>query len=366
MKLPKWIILYIAATQSVLIAMHFLLYAAFLFFFPALRPYAAVLLISLMLLSVSFPLAWVLDAKVDNEFSRWLYIIAAVWMPVWSYILFALAAASGIYLLVPDLPLTPIAGTLVGLAIAFNVYGIVNARVIRVTKIEVNLSNLPEYWKNKTAVMASDFHLGHILRQKSAKKIVAAINKLKPDIVFIPGDVFDGIHTDFKALIESFKELTAPHGVYFCSGNHELYAGMAECEQALLDAGITILENRKINIEGLQILGTAYQMPETEKGLADVLRNLQIDQSRPNVLLKHIPNNIPIVTQAGISLQLSGHSHQGQVWPVSLITKKVWKGFDYGLKNFKALQIYTSSGVGTWGPPVRIFTKAEIVRITFI
>ena len=92
---------------------------------------------------------------------------------------------------------------------------------------------------------------------------------------------------------------------------------------------------------------------------------MNIDPSKPSILLKHIPDHREAVEKSGINFQISGHTHHGQIWPFRYITKKIFKGFDYGLKSLNNLQIYTSSGVGTWGPPLRIFTKSELIKITF-
>jgi hypothetical protein len=97
----------------------------------------------------------------------------------------------------------------------------------------------------------------------------------------------------------------------------------------------------------------------------DRLAKIGIDVNRPSVLLKHIPDHLSAVEKAGVSLQLSGHTHLAQVWPLMYITRKVFKGYDYGLKKIGKMQIYTSCGVGTWGPPLRVFTKSEIVKIIF-
>jgi predicted MPP superfamily phosphohydrolase len=248
--------------------------------------------------------------------------------------------------------------------LGFALYGIINARITRLTKIKVSLPELPDFWKGKTAIMFSDTHLGHVLRKGFAQKIVKMINKESPEIVFIPGDFFDSVHTDFQSLADEFKKVTAPSGIYFCSGNHELYVNYRACEQALKNAGVQILENQMVEVKGLQIAGVAYKhdiMPD----LPENLQKMNIDKNKPSILLKHVPSQIKEVSDAGFNLVLGGHSHHGQIWPGRHVTKKVFKGFDYGLKLFNNLVVYTSSGAGTWGPPMRTFTKAEIVKITF-
>ncbi len=365
MKLPKLFFVFLIIAQAVITAGHFLLYQALIFFFPFFARHWLASLIALMALSVSFLAASVFDFKSENEFLRGIYIIASVWVPTWFYLLLAAALSSILYLLDPGIALTAIATPIFLMAAVVVVYGIVNARYVRIVRFTAKLPNLPEYWKGKTAVLASDLHLGHILRASFAAALVSRINALKPDMVLIPGDFFDGVHTDFPGLAAPFKNLRVKHGTYFCSGNHEQFAGMENCERALRDIGITILDNNKTEIAGLQIAGLGYAARQTDADIASALNSLSLDPHRPSILLKHVPDKIPAVAAAGINLMLSGHSHDGQIWPGSLVTNKVWKGFGYGLKKFGQILVYTSSGAGTWGPPVRTFTKAEIVQITF-
>jgi predicted MPP superfamily phosphohydrolase len=115
----------------------------------------------------------------------------------------------------------------------------------------------------------------------------------------------------------------------------------------------------------IQIVGVDYRTTTNSDSYTKVLDSLHIDKNIPSILLKHTPMHIDIAEQAGISLQLSGHSHKAQMFPFSLLTRFIFKGFDYGLKRLNNMQVYTSSGVGTWGPPVRVGTKSEIVRIHF-
>jgi hypothetical protein len=249
-------------------------------------------------------------------------------------------------------------------SVALSIYGIINARATRITEIKVSLPNLPEFWKGKSAVMVSDLHLGQVLRTGFAQKIVNMINRENPEIVFIPGDFYDGVHTNFQNLADEFKKISAPQGIYFCSGNHEMFAGYGKCEQALKNAGIKILENQKTEINGLQIAGVSYThdiMPD----LNATLKKLSLDKNKPSVLLKHVPLQLKEVQEAGFNLVLCGHSHRGQVWPGNLVTKRYFKGFNYGLKSLKNLLVYTSSGAGTWGPPMKILSKPEIVKIEF-
>ncbi len=357
MKLPKNFIYFIIAAQGLITLGHYAVYATLMAFFPSLAGYSAVLLILLLLLSVSFLVMSIVTFRRESAWLRLPYILAASWLPIWFYLL--IASLVTIIVGAPHI--------IFGLAILICIYGIINARVTRIINLKISLPNLPEYWKGKTAIMASDLHLGHILRKGFAQRIIRQINSLKPDIVFFPGDFYDGVKTDFTELANLFREVKSTHGIYYVTGNHEEIAGYEICEQAISGGGMHILENQMVDINGLQIAGLAYfsESRETPERIAELLSSMKLDPVKPTILLKHVPNLVTDIAKMGINLQLSGHTHLGQVWPFRYITRRVYKGFDYGLKTLGDYKIYTSSGTGTWGPPLRIFTKSEMVRIEF-
>jgi predicted MPP superfamily phosphohydrolase len=363
MKLPKNFLYFLILTQGILVLGHWALYAALVFFFPFFAMHAGTLLIILLLFSFSFLAFSILDFSSENILFRVGYIFAGIWIPTWFYLLLAALASVIVSAIVPEYEKIA-AQILFSFALLLSLYGIINARVTRVITLPIRLPGLPDAWKGKTAVLVTDMHLGHVLRYGFAGKVIEKINKLNPEIVFISGDFFDGVKTNFTDLAHLFKSLNSNRGTYFVTGNHEEFAGYRVCEEAIANAGIYVLENKTVDLDGLQIAGLAYGV-ETDESVRKTLGSMNIDKSKPSVLLKHVPNHMEAAAEAGVSLMLSGHSHQGQVWPGRWITKKVWKGFDYGLKHFKNLQVYTSSGVGTWGPPMRVFTKSEIVKIIF-
>lgn len=363
MTLPKKFIWFLIIAQIFLLYASWAVYTIFLSFFPSLAghkmPSASLLaLLALLPLSTS-----ILDYKFDGPLLRWAYIASWVWLVYTLYLGMMATICLGVFLVWGG-NLQNYGLLAIGFSAAIVIYGLINARLTKITKIKVKLPNLPESWRGKTAVLVTDIHLGHVLRNGFAKKVISKINSLKPEIVFIPGDFYDGVHTGFGELAAEFKDINAPAGVYFSSGNHEMFAGYGQTEAALSGAGIHILEDQKVEINGLQIAGLAYK-EETDETVSQRIKLLGLNPDRPSILLKHVPDHLPPIARAGVSLQLSGHTHHGQIWPFRYITRKIFKGFDYGLKKLGNTQVYTSSGAGTWGPPVRIFTKSEIVQITF-
>lgn len=359
--------------QLIISGAHFLLYLSWILFFPELRHAEIIILPVLGLLSISFLVTLIVSFRHNNRPVRFFYLLSAVWTALLLYLIFAALLSLAIFILgmtfqkmTWNYPL--IAAILNVFAVLLTVYGLINSRVIRITKIAVKLKNLPAQWQNRTAVMVSDLHLGHIQNQGFAKKVVRKINDLGPDIIFIPGDFFDGGYSDWTGLALPFKELRSNLGTYFVSGNHDKFPQNPEHFEALTKSGIKFIDDSLIEVDGIQIVGDGYYSSETPESFEAKLKSLNINKNLPAILLKHVPTagHLQAAERAGIDLQLSGHTHHGQTYPFRYITRKIFKGFDYGLKEFGQMLVYTSSGVGTWGPPMRVATKSEIVLLRFI
>jgi hypothetical protein len=213
--------------------------------------------------------------------------------------------------------------------------------------------------------LISDVHLGHVRNGSFLKRMVAKIVKETPDLIFIAGDLFDGTAIDATRATEPLKGLTAPHGVYFVAGNHEQFGDDTQFLRAIAATGVRVLSNEKVDAEGLQIIGVPYRNATQDGHLASVLDRIGVDRERASILLTHAPDRPEIAEAAGVSLQLSGHTHVGQFVPWSWIAKRVYRQFVYGLSRIGKMQIFTSSGAGTWGPPLRLGSKPEIVVLEF-
>ena len=185
------------------------------------------------------------------------------------------------------------------------------------------------------------------------------------DVVFISGDLFDGTQVDARRLVAPWKQLRPKFGSYFVTGNHEEFSDPRRYLEAIEGSGIRVLRNEKVNLDGLQVVGVPYHDTGDPKRLESVLEEAGLDRGRASVLLAHVPHRLPIAEKQGISLQLSGHTHGGQMWPFTWFTWRIFGDYTYGLKKFGQLFVYTSSGAGTWGPPMRVCTQPEIVLISF-
>jgi uncharacterized protein len=229
----------------------------------------------------------------------------------------------------------------------------------------VKLPNLPESWRGRTAALVSDTHLGHVRNRGFIRRIVAKLGRLAPDIVFVAGDLYDGTAADVGRLAEPLAKLSPPFGTYFVAGNHEEFSDHTKYLETVRTAGVRVLNNEKIVLDGLQLLGVHYRDGARPERLRPILRHAAVVRERASILLNHGPHLLEIAEEEGISLQLSGHTHGGQFFPYTRIVSRIYGAYAYGLQRFGSMLVYTSCGAGTWGPPVRVGTSPEIVQIRF-
>jgi predicted MPP superfamily phosphohydrolase len=319
---------------------------------------------ALGILSASFIAATWIGSNYYNIWTRTLYIISATWMGAFVYI-FLGSVIYGLLALVPGVSLH-LCGIIIVLSVMVaSAYALVHARQIRITHTEVALRHLPQAWEGKRVVWISDIHLGQLHGPRFGTKIVSVVNSVDHDIVFIGGDMFDGTGApDIRELAAPFKLLAAPLGTYFITGNHEEYGDSGRFISEVSHCGIRVLQDELVEIDGLQIIGVDYRHASDRQKFADILTKLSINLNKASILLKHEPKDIDIAHAAGVSLQISGHTHRAQLWPLRYVAEMSYRGFVYGLNHFKEMQVYTSSGVGTWGPPMRLGSDSEVVVIT--
>jgi uncharacterized protein len=364
------LIAFIAMIQLVLCLAHLLLYETWTFSPTGSdTPGALWIKLALGFLSVSFVGASLLAFRYTNGILRLFYKAAAVWVgllsflfggAVLSWIMFGVARLAGL-----EVNFHRTVELLYGAAVVTGLYGIFNASWTRITRATVRLANLPAAWRGRRGALISDLHLGHVRNGSFLRRMVAKILKEAPDAVFIAGDLYDGTAIDARRAAEPLSKLVAPHGVYFVAGNHEQFGDDGKYLDALAAAGVRVLSNEKVEAEGLQIIGVPYRHAVHDGHFASVLREIRLDRDRASILLTHAPDNPEIAEAAGVSLQLSGHTHLGQFIPWSWMARRIYRQFVYGLSRIGKMQVFTSSGAGTWGPPLRLGSKPEIVMLQF-
>ena len=370
MKIRTGLVVFIALVQAILFLTHWILYETWTFSISASAVTGALWVkIVLGILSVSFLVASLLAWRYTGAAVQAIYRVAAVWLGLLSF-LFGAAVVSWI-----ALGVTWVVGLhanfhlmvegLFAAAAAAGVYGLFNASWTRITRITVRIANLPEAWRGRKAALISDLHLGHVRNGSFLRRIVAEVLNEKPDAVFIAGDLYDGTAIDAKSAAQPLSRLTAPHGVYFVAGNHEQFGDDSKYLHAVESAGVRVLRNEKVEADGLQIIGVPYRHASRMAHFASVLKGIGLDRRRASILLTHAPDHPQVAEQAGVSLQLSGHTHVGQFIPWSWMARRIYHQFVYGLSRIGKMQVFTSSGAGTWGPPLRLGSNPEIVILQF-
>ncbi|MDF2820267.1 MAG: metallophosphoesterase [Clostridiales bacterium] len=252
------------------------------------------------------------------------------------------------------------------------IYGTINASNLKITSYDISIPKQAGSLKQLRVAFLSDTHLSG-LDDKNLAKLVEAINKINPDIVLISGDIIDANRdTDSyeqRKMEEYFAQIKSKYGIYASLGNHDYdFTGdSAERIDRFKQAGVNILRDSSIKIDNsFYILGREDKTYERVSGqkrkeLSSIVQNM--DMELPVIILDHQPISLEEANKVGADLQLSGHTHSGQMFPINLITDKIFE-VDYGYLSKEGLQVIVTSGARTWGPPVRIGSPSEIVVIT--
>jgi hypothetical protein len=364
------IIIFLLFAEGILALGHAIVYGYLVWMFPSLtQGQRTGLIISLSLLSVSFIVASVLIHVSESFLARGFYIAAGWWLGLLVNLLLAFLTVFIVHKLAKfasfGLDLSVLGMIAIVVAVIVSVYGAWNAFHPELKEITVHIKDLPEAWQGKRVVQLSDVHLGSVYQADFLRRVVDQVNAVRPEAVFITGDLFDGMDGALGTLVGPFRDMRSPRGTYFVTGNHETYLGVEMALSALEGTGIRIMDDQVVDLDGLKIVGIGFPLRGAADDTLAKLQSLQsLFASHPAILLYHAPVYVGEFLSAGISLQLSGHTHRGQQYPFNLITRYVYDGFDYGLREHEDYSIYTTNGVGTWGPAMRIGNTPEIVVIT--
>ena len=322
----------------------------------------------LVVLAPTFPIAAIGTRRLSRATAAPFLWFAYTWFGLAVYLLLAAAASDLVCALAPVGPRTAalVAG---GAAVATVLYGIVHARHPIVRRVRVPLAKLPARADGYMIVQLTDIHIGAILRERFATKVVEQVNALAPDLIVLTGDLVDGHVAELRAHVEPFRELRARDGVFAVTGNHEYYWGVDEWLAHLSSLGIRVLRNEHVTIDAAfelagvddrsaaaMVVGHGEDIPRAIAGH---------DPALPVVLLAHHPSSIARAVAAGCDLQLSGHTHGGQLLPLGWLSR-MFEPQVAGLARFGATWLYVSEGTGFWGPPLRVGTSSEIALITLM
>ena len=305
--------------------------------------------------------------------------IGSFWLAAFFYLILIVIVIDLVRLINLVLPIIPsIAKTLafqktlfwsiVGSVSVLLLAGFVNSLNPRIKKLELTIDKKVEGIEELNIAFASDIHLGTIIGPRRTNQIVKKINNLNADLILLGGDIVD---EDLAPVIrnnlgDSLKKLSAPLGVLGITGNHEYIGGADKAVKYLKEHGITMIQDSVILLEDqIYIVGREDRdkrnfAGESRKGLKQVMKD--VNKSLPIILLDHQPFELDLKEELGVDLTLSGHTHHGQMWPLNYITKAIFE-VSWGYKRKGNTHVYVSSGVGGWGPPIRIGNRPEIVLI---
>lgn len=335
-------------------------------------------------LALSYFAARMVERHGPEPITHTLHWTASVWIGLmWEllwiafvlYIAKIVLIASGIWFKLDSTTVTLLgrwtAIAAISAAVLLCAYGVkVALSPARIAHVRVPIKNISSEWREVRIAVASDFHAGVIVGRREVERMSDQIMRLKPDLILLPGDIADRASDDIMHFANAFHRLQAPLGVYATTGNHEYYVGLPGALEFLRAAGIRPLMNEVVALpNGLVVAGiedrTARQFGLPRPTPSELLKGVNSD--KPVIFMNHTPETKEVqeAVQAGADLVVSGHTHGGQIWPFSYLSRMAFR-YHWGLYKVDKGFIYTSCGFGQWGPPMRIGAPPEIALIRFV
>ena len=311
---------------------------------------------------VAFALFVALGARnidIPEVVAHTMFRIGSAWMVFLLYMVLSLVVVDLLRLALPHFNGFYYA---LGFTLCLLAYGYWNYRHPEVVELDIELEKPLE--KPLRVVAASDIHLGYGTDKKTLQRYVKMINEQQPDLIFIGGDLIDNSLKPVREqrMEEELCELKASMGIYMVMGNHEYISGTEECEEFLGNTPITLLRDSVVALPcGVQIIGRDDRSNRRRKSLEKLVA--ECDKAKPIIVLDHQPYQLAQADRVGIDMQFSGHTHRGQVFPLNLLTDKMYEQ-SHGYRHWSHAHIIVSSGLALWGPPFRIGTRSELIVIT--
>ncbi|MEK3861945.1 metallophosphoesterase [Paenibacillus sp. FSL H7-0716] len=327
-----------------------------------------------MLIAFAYVIGMIPWPKSVKPIARFFKVIGSYYLACMEFAIITLPLADLLYVILGwsgidrTYYIAEAGGTILILLAVFLVWGSINAwsTVIRTHSIPIDKSigtSTP-----LTIAVASDLHLGNIVGNRHLKKMVSQMNAMQPDVILLAGDVLDDSIEPFirNSMSEQIKQLKARYGVYAVLGNHEYYGGsIKEYTDLMSSIGIKVLQDEVEEVAGTYIVGRKDKTAEAMEagGRQSVSTLLEgLDLTRPVIMMDHQPTGFDVAAQAGVDVLLSGHTHRGQIAPNHWITKRLFE-LDWGYLRKDNLHVVVSSGYGTWGPPIRLASRSEIIKL---
>lgn len=339
---------------------------------------------ALVLLGMSLVAQPLAERFVSRPIARLVAWPSSLWMGFAFYLLVLLAATDAVWWLTGgsaraagafsgDTAATSALRAAVVTAMAFAV-GLFSMRSglrpPELRRVEIDLSRWPARLDGFRIVQLSDIHIGPILDGKFARSLVERVNELAPDLVVVTGDLVDGAVKHLRDEVAPFGDLQARLGVYFVTGNHDHYSGARSWCDAVTQLGIRVLRNERVEIRDRESVFDLVGVDDHhgshvgDGGGEDLCAAFDgRDPERPAILLAHDPSTFKRASELPVDLQISGHTHGGQIWPFGYLVRLAVP-FVAGRYRRGESELYVSSGTGFWGPPMRLFAPAELTEIT--
>jgi predicted MPP superfamily phosphohydrolase len=297
--------------------------------------------------------------EIPEVLSQGLFNIGSVWLVFTLYMVLALLVTDISKLFVPTLKTYGFVVSF-GFTVCLLTYGYFNYKHPDINHLDITLDK-PLQGQPMKIVAISDVHLGNGTRKPQLQKFVEMINAQEPDLIIIGGDLIDNslIPLYQQKMVEELNQLKAPMGIYLAPGNHEYISGMEACEQFLKGTPIRLLRDSIVTLpNGLQLIGRDDRSNRRRLPIAELMK--QADSTKPTLLIDHQPYEVAKKDSLGIDIQFSGHTHRGQVWPLSLLVDNMYEQ-SHGYRRWTNSHVYVSSGLSLWGPPFRIGTKSDML-----
>jgi len=342
---------------------------------------AIVFWIVFWIIVLSYIAAKILDSYVPSRITNIFNVIGVYYMAIVFYLLIFFSLFDLIKLINKKTDFIPnfitsynnismiISLCTAGIMLLIIALGSFNAKNSYVKNYDINVDKTAGSLASLNIVMVSDIHLGELIENKRLKKMVSEINSLNPDLVILAGDIVDTSIKPFldKDMAKEFKNINSKYGVYAALGNHDIMMGKdEEITNALEEEGnVKVLRDEALLVnESFYIIGrddlSINRKESVRKPLKEIMKDTQ--DNLPGIVIDHTPKAIEEAYETNVDLMLCGHTHRGQMIPNNLITSKIYE-IDHGYLKKKHLNIVVSSGYGTWGPPIRIGSRSEIVNI---
>ncbi len=300
------------------------------------------------------------DAAMPAALMKALYLIGTAWLVFTLYMVLALLLCDIVRLIVPQFRYG--FWCALGFTFALLIYGHINYLNPKVINLDITLDK-PIAGGPMKIVAISDVHLGEGTGKQQMRKYAEMINAENPDLILIAGDLIDNSVTPLyrEQMQEELSMLKAPMGIYSVAGNHEYISGIDRSAQFLTKTPVVLLRDTIVSLpNGVQIIGRDDRSNRHRRKLEDMM--IKTNAEYPIIVMDHQPYDLYKSDSLKVDLQLSGHTHRGQVWPASLLTDKMYEQ-SYGYRKWNHSHIFVSSGLSLWGPPFRIGTNSDMAVI---